>query len=154
MSRRAYTLTIIIALLIAVSVFAQSSSQHFGKAFTNASLVELAEVMSQVERYAGKPIKIEGKIEDVCQNKGCWLIVTDGERQMRVTFKDYGFFVPKDSAGKKVILEGLVEKKTLSQEQARHYMEESKSKIAPSTIKGPQEVITMVATGVEINNDK
>jgi hypothetical protein len=79
-------------------------------------------------------------------------MITDGERAMRVTFKDYGFFVPKDSAGNKVTIEGMIERKTITEEHAQHIASESKDKdkIDPKTIKGPQEVITMVATGVRI----
>ncbi|HXG65114.1 MAG TPA: DUF4920 domain-containing protein [Blastocatellia bacterium] len=138
------------ALLAVAPAFA--ADRHFGEPFTDAKVVALAEAMENVDKYAGKAIKVEGKIEDVCQAKGCWLVVTDGERQMRVSFKGYSFFVPKDSAGKKVILEGVVEKKTISEDHARHIAEESKNKVDPATIKGPQQIIRMVATGVSIQD--
>lgn len=151
MSRRNYVLLSAILLLIgAPSLAAKESGKHFGAAFTSAKKVKLADALSNVDKYAGKPIKIEGEIRDVCQMKGCWLVVTDGENHMRVTFKDYGFFVPKESTGKKVVLEGVVEKKTITEDHARHLAEESKDKIDPETIKGPQQVVTLVATGVSI----
>lgn len=140
-----------ITLLAATPVVAAvGDGKHFGAAFTDAKAVPLADVIADAAKYADKTIKVEGTIDDVCQERGCWLVVTDGKHSMRVTFKDYGFFVPKDSAGKKVVLEGVVAKKTISEDHARHYAEESKGKVDPNTIKGPQEVITMVATGVRI----
>ena len=140
---------VIVASITTSAAYRQA--QHFGEAFTEAKVVELEEVMSHVDKYSGKALKVEGKINDVCQERGCWLVVTDGKREMRVTFKGYAFFVPKDAAGKKVTLEGTVVKKTISEDHARHYAMESKGKVDPSTIKGPQEVITMVATGVSVH---
>ena len=153
MTRRAYTLAAIVTLIVAATAIAgQKSARHFGAAFSDAKTVALAEAMANVEMYAGKTIKVEGEITDVCQEKGCWLVVTDGERAMRVKFKDYGFFVPKDASGKKVVLEGTVEKKTISEMQAQHIAKESKGKTDPATIKGPQVVIQMTATGVAIQD--
>ena len=143
----------IAALCVAIPALADDkASKHFGAPFTDAKVVALEKAMADVEKYANKPIKLEGEIKDVCQAKGCWLVITDGERAMRVSFKDYGFFVPKDATGKKVVLEGMIEKKTITEMHAQHIAQESKEKTDPSTIKGPQQIITMVATGVEIQD--
>ncbi|HKG21877.1 MAG TPA: DUF4920 domain-containing protein [Blastocatellia bacterium] len=155
MSRKNYALfgatLLTISLMIGGPALAsRESGKHFGAPFTGAKRVKLADAISDAEKYAGKPVKIEGEIRDVCQMKGCWLVVTDGEKHMRVTFKDYGFFVPKESTGKRVVLEGVIEKKTITEDHARHLAEESKEKINPETIKGPQQVVTLVATGVSI----
>lgn len=146
-------LLVIAALCVAAPTLADhKAGKHFGAPFTDAKVIALDKAISDVEKYASKTIKIEGEIKDVCQAKGCWLVITDGERAMRVSFKDYGFFVPKDATGKKVVLEGTIEKKTISEMHAQHIAQESKEKTDPSTIKGPQQIITMVATGVEIRD--
>jgi hypothetical protein len=139
-----------LALILVPPAAAGESGKHFGAKFTDAKLVPLADVLADVDTFSKAPIKVEGTIKDVCQQKGCWLVVTDGKRQMRVSFKDYGFFVPKDVKDRTVVLEGLVSKKTLTEGAAQHYASESTEKVDPSTIQGPQEVIAMVATGVEI----
>jgi hypothetical protein len=153
MNRRIKLSLVIVALSVAGTALAgQKAGKHFGAPFTDAKVIALEKAMSDVDRLASKPVKIEGEIKDVCQAKGCWLVVTDGERAMRVTFKDYGFFVPKEAAGKKVVLEGTVEKKIISEMHAQHIAQESKEKTDPETIKGPQQIITMVATSVEIKD--
>ncbi len=106
--------------------------------------------MATTDRH-GAPVLVEGSIIDVCIRKGCWLVVTDGTTRMRVTFKDYGFFVPKDAAGRKVLLQGIVTRQEMSEEDARHYAEESTIGEKPEDINGPQQVVTMVATGVAIS---
>ncbi len=150
---RRSSLTLMLALLgLALPVVGQQAGQHFGAAFTDAKEVALSEAISNTEKYADQTIKIVGEIRDVCQAKGCWLIVTDGEHAMQVKFKDYGFFVPKNSAGKKVVLEGIVEKKTISEDHARHLASEAKEKVDVSKIKGPQQVVMMMASGVQITD--
>ena len=41
------------------------------------------------------------------------------------TFKDYGFFVPKDISGKDVIVSGIVSKVVLAPDVAEHYAEDA-----------------------------
>lgn len=96
-----------------------------------------------------KPIRAEAKVTEVCQNKGCWMILTDDERFVRVTFKDYGFFVPKDLAGKTVIVEGIISEKILPQAQARHWAQDAgKSQAEVEKIVGDRKEWTMVAETV------
>jgi hypothetical protein len=141
-----------IALLVAAPVYADNTaSNHFGTAFTKAKLVSLADLTAKADQYNGKIVKVKGTIKDVCQREGCWLVLTDGTREMRVSMKDHKFTVPKDSGNKTVIAEGVIEKKTISEEMARHYAEESAGKVDPNSIKGPQVVLSMTATGVRIN---
>lgn len=145
------SLSVLATLILLTGIMAADKrAAHFGEPFTDAEKVALEKVMSSVSEYSKKSVKIEGEIRDVCQSKGCWLVLTEGEHAMRVSFKDYGFFVPKDSAGKRVVVEGVVEEKTITELAARHYASESRDKVDPQSIKGPQRVITMVATGVEI----
>ncbi len=152
MIRKIHSFSAVLVLCAMAFAVAAQKSQHFGAAFTDAKTVSLKDALRDVEKLSGKTIKIEGEITDVCQEKGCWLVVTDGRQEMRVKFKDYGFFVPKDASGRKVILEGVVEKKTISEDHAKHIAQESGGKQDPAKIKGPQEIIQMTATGVEILN--
>ena len=50
-------------------------------------------------------VKVEGEILATCKMKGCWMNMNAadaGQPEMMVRFKDYGFFVPKDIAGRTV----------------------------------------------------
>jgi hypothetical protein len=98
-----------------------------------------------------KPVRVQATVEEVCQMKGCWIVLTDGSRDVRVTFKDYGFFVPKDLAGKTVIAEGVIAEKTISEKTARHYAEDAgKSQDEINKIVGDQKGLAMVAETVLI----
>ena len=95
-------------------------------------------------------IKLTGKIIEVCQKKGCWMVMNIGEgKSMRVKFKDYSFFVPKDASGKTIIIEGKAFSETTSVATLQHYAEDAgKSKEEISKITVPETEIGFEAHGV------
>ena len=51
-------------------------------------------------------LKFNANIKEVCSKKGCWMTLPAGkdDETIMVRFKDYGFFMPLDAAGKEVIV--------------------------------------------------
>ena len=96
--------------------------------------------------------KFKGIVIDVCQAKGCWMNVTlDNGAQAMVKFKDYGFFMPKDIAGKEVIVNGLAFIEQMSVEEQRHYAEDGgESEAAIASIVAPKKTFRFEADGVLI----
>jgi len=125
------------------------AGEDFGAGITLSEISDLGDVVSDPAKYADTPVLLRGRISDVCQKKGCWLVLADGAHQLRIRFADYAFFVPKDCHGKQAYAEGRVETETLSEREARHYAAESTGG-DPSAIRGPQEVVSFTATGVRI----
>ena len=85
-------------------------------------------------------------VSQVCQRKGCFFVAQDGDAVARVTFVDYSFFVPTDSAGKDVTLVGTFNRKMLSEAQAQHFAEDAGQD--PTKVVGPREEYSIVATSV------
>lgn len=101
------------------------------------------------EKKFNTSIALTATVAEVCQVKGCWMILVDGDTKVRVTFKDYGFFMPKNLAGAKVVVEGVLSEEVLSEKDARHYAEDAgKSKAEIAKIKGDQRELGFEATGV------
>lgn len=97
-------------------------------------------------------LQITGEVVDVCKKKGCWMTLKmpDGE-DVRVTFKDYAFFMPKDIVGKKVALDGIAKKQTISAETLRHYAEDAhQSAEEVAKITEPKKELAFEAKGVVI----
>jgi len=97
---------------------------------------------------------VVGTIEKVCQVKGCWMTmkVSDDE-SMHVSFKDYGFFVPKDIDGKECVISGYAHIETMSVEELRHYAEdEGKSEEEIAQITEPETSLSFVADGVIVKD--
>ena len=68
--------------------------------------------------------------------------------ETRVRFKDYGFFVPKDIAGRYVIIEGEAFLQELSVEEQQHYAEEGEGGEDPEAITEPVSSYGFLAHGV------
>lgn len=47
------------------------------------------------------------------------------DKDMRITFKDYEFFVPLDAAGKETIIQGTATMDTTTVEMLKHYAEDA-----------------------------
>jgi hypothetical protein len=74
---------------------------------------------------AGGRVKVEAEVAQVCAVKGCWMVLTDGALAIRTTFKDYGFFVPRDLPGRVVVAEGVLSQTVTPEAEARHYAEDA-----------------------------
>ncbi len=113
----------------------------------------LAAVLKQPEAFADRAILVEGDVRSACTRKGCWMELSDGEQGAtpgcRVTFKDYGFFVPVDSAGSRARVEARVESKVLAPATVTH-MEEEGATFASKEADGSAREVRLVATGVEM----
>lgn len=136
-------------LLMGASLITKAQSIH-GETITESGAIAATELATKLENKEEMPAKVTGVVESVCKAAGCWMKVktTDGQT-MRVTFKDYGFFVPKDIAGKTVVFEGIAKVKTTSVAMLKHYAEDGgKSKDEIAKITQPEKAIGFVATGV------
>ncbi|MEM1121091.1 MAG: DUF4920 domain-containing protein [Bacteroidota bacterium] len=128
----------------------------FGEEITKTDAIPYDEMVSKMAGTDSLAAKVIGTVEGVCQVKGCWInIVSDNPDQpdMFVKFKDYGFFMPKDIAGKKVIMEGYAFKEVTPVDELRHYAEDNgKSKEEIAAITQPKEELKFLASGVLLLN--
>ncbi len=141
------TPALLLLLLLPLSLLADTGK--FGAPLGDSPKVALADLVKDAASHSGKTVKTEGVVSAVCQEKGCWMTLKSGDQAVRVTFKDYGFFVPKDSAGKTVVMEGVFSVKTIPEAKAKHYAGETPGG-KPDAIKGDQKELSIVASGVEI----
>jgi hypothetical protein len=123
----------------------------------NTPVVALAEVLANPEAFKDKQITTHGTVRQVCQKRGCWAEIRPEEAResetMRVTFKGYAFFLPKDSRGSNVKIEGSVSIQLLSPDQVEHLESEG----ATFTNKKPDGSAIgteFVAVGVEMTGRK
>ncbi len=115
--------------------------------------VELAALLKDPTASEGKEVALEGTVRKACEKKGCWMELAPGDANakgpgVRVTFKDYGFFVPLDSAGSKVKIEGVVSVKELSDERVKHY--EGEGATIARGKDGKAREVQLVASGLEL----
>lgn len=105
---------VVAASLVLLSACYVVRSRAYGKPMPSGEFIVAKTVLNHPEMYAGKRVKLEGVVASVCPTKGCWMVIADGDRQLRVTFEDYGFFMPKDCAGSIAKVEGQLASDGLS----------------------------------------
>jgi hypothetical protein len=126
------------------------SYEIFGEAMPESEQsYTVAEAIDAYGDVSGAEITVTGTITEVCQQKGCWMIVTHGGRTARVTFKGYSFFVPGDSAGKAVRLSGILREVELTEDEARHFADDARPG-SGAMIHGPQKEYSIEASSVQI----
>jgi len=144
-------LTAAICFLITPLLFAGETSVVLrGQPLSDRPAVAVSEVVSNPDKYAKESVLLEGVIDTACERKGCWMQLAaqkDGPG-LRVTFKDYGFFIPLDARGMKARAEGVVSVKTLTKEESEH-LESEGAKLSRSA-DGTAREISFVASGVEL----
>lgn len=113
----------------------------------NGEVLAIGDLVENSEHYEGEAVMVETRIAKVCQKKGCFFIAQHGADSVRVTFADYGFFIPTDSGGKTVTLAGTFSRKPISKEQADHIAEDLGEAPAETV---PAFEYAIVATGVSI----
>jgi hypothetical protein len=133
-----------------------ANASFFGEKITEDNAVEATTIVSQIAGKDSLDAKVKGKIVDVCQKKGCWMNVDLGNNQtMRVSFKDYSFFVPKEAGGKTVVIEGRAYNDTTSVDELRHFASDAgKTEAEIAQITNPEPSITFEAKGVIIFDEK
>jgi hypothetical protein len=131
-----------------------AQQKTFGIPVTNDNAVAYDDLLVKMAAVDSMNIKVTGKVKEVCQKKGCWMtLVSDdpSKPDMRVTFKDYAFFMPKDLSGKRVVIDGFARVETTPVDVLRHYAEDAKkSKEEIEAIKEPKREMNFEAAGVLI----
>ena len=121
----------------------------FGAALQLSEPTALGRVLEAPDRYTQTPVLLRGRLTDLCQKKGCWTVLQDGEAVVRVRFEDYGFFLPQEALGRTALVEGVTSIREISESEARHLAAESRDGDATG-IHGPQREVGIVATGVRL----
>lgn len=128
------------------------TAKHFGRTIDANGAVNAKNLASDPGKADGFEGKVTGKVVGVCQAKGCWMTLDTGNgTTMMVTFKDYGFFVPKDITGKTVTVQGVADMRTVSVDEQKHLAGDAgKSQSEIDAIKDPKTELRFVADGVVI----
>ena len=131
------------------------SYSSYGDEITADDPVTPDQMLKDLEGADSIEVKLEASILKTCKMKGCWMDVDMGNGEvMKVTFKDYGFFVPKEGMeGKEVVMQGVVSREMVDVETLQHYAEDAgEDEETIAAITEPEERLAFVATGVLIKD--
>ncbi|NVO84426.1 DUF4920 domain-containing protein [Hymenobacter terrestris] len=122
----------------------------YGAAITGEGAQPLSALPTLLGTQDSAQVKLVGTANEVCQAKGCWMTMklADG-RDMRIKFKDYAFFVPKDISGKTIVINGWAHRETVPVSDLQHYAKDAgKSSAEIAAITEPQQQLNFEADGV------
>jgi hypothetical protein len=98
----------------------------YGDSVLDNSIKDINTIQSLMQKNLSMKLKVKGVVDDVCKKKGCWITMKLANGQtMRVTFKNYAFFVPKDIKGRQIVVDGEAKIDSVSIEAQRHFAEDS-----------------------------
>lgn len=128
------------------------ADNQFGEAIDAEGAISYTSLLDQMQSGDSLAVKVKGKVEAVCQAKGCWMNIVaeqpDAE-EMMVKFKDYGFFVPKDIAGREVVMEGYAFREVTPVDELQHLAKDAgKPQEEIDQITEPKVELKFLASGV------
>jgi len=116
----------IFALVLALSSLSTLSfaSQSFGPKFDTSQSVTVQQVLAKPTEFLAKPFTVQGKIDAVCQKKGCWMQFETAADQptFRLKVKDGDMVFPVSAKGKNAYAHGSLKAKPMSLEQTKIYL--------------------------------
>lgn len=131
------------------------SGKYFGEKIDESGAITYDSLLIGIQNVDSLETKVMGKVSGVCQTKGCWMDIVsekDGSSEsMFVQFKDYAFFMPKDLAGKNVVVQGIAYREITSVDDLKHFAEdEGQTPAEIAKITEPKEELKFMASGVMI----
>lgn len=116
----------------------------------------IASILATPAEYAGKSVQVAGKVEAVCEMRGCWLqLATEAGEELKVKVDDGVIVFPMASKGNPAIAEGVVETAVVTREEylaaKLHIEHEGGPKVDESKIgEGPFVSVQLRGTGAEV----
>ena len=138
----------------AATVAAATPGQTYGAAITPAGALPMSALPTALGTRDSAQVKLVGKASAVCQAKGCWMTLPTADgKEMRVRFRDYAFFVPKDLSGHEVVVSGWAYRSTVPKSELQHYAKDAgKTDQEVASITQDEQQLTFLADGVRVVN--
>ena len=85
-----------------------SKNRSFGEPITVKDETALVDIAREPSRFADQTVRTTGTVQAVCQMAGCWMEIGDQDSRAHIKMKGHTFYVPKDCAGKKAVVQAVV----------------------------------------------
>lgn len=141
-------LAVIGAMALAVPALASEAIwDKYGADVPAGDVVPLAQALADPAAHEGQARVFSGRVVDVCQKKGCWVMLEDAGKGARVLLGDHDFYVPKDVRGPAQVY-GVLSRVTLSAAARAHTAKETAAGAAV-----PEAEYRILADGVQVRAD-
>ena len=147
---------LILAACLSAALPLAAADENLGAPLTQKTQTPIAELLAKPARFVGRSVQVKGKITDVCQKMGCWIMLLDAATgaSIRIKANDGEIVFPKESIGKMAVAEGSFQEIKLTRaqavERAKHEAEEKGAKFDPASVRGPLTIYQIQGTGAII----
>ena len=130
----------------------------FGAGVKLESSTPISTILADPKAFAGKSLRVEGMVVDVCPKRGCWMDLAGQAPGEKLKFKvvDGEMTFPADAKGKWAVAEGVLSVKDLSLEDsvayAKYQAEETNQPFDPASVKAPISVVKLDGTGAVLRD--
>lgn len=132
----------------------------YGAGVTTGETVSVDALLADPKAYAGKTVRVEGMITDVCPKRGCWMNLAGSKPGEKLKFKvDDGEMVfPMDAKGKWAVAQGVVAVRDLTLEETKQKAEYEAKEYGiaydPASITKPATSVRLDGTGAVLRDKK
>ena len=146
----------IASLFVAFLMVASAATVNLGAPLTEKKATPIPTLMKSPEKFTGKAVQVQGRITEVCQMMGCWMMLVDDKsgQMVRIKVNDGEIVFPKDASGRQAVAEGVFTKIERTREQtiaaARHEAEEQVRPFDESKITTGSVVYQIQGTGARL----
>ena len=130
----------------------------YGDGITLAESTPLSELLSDPDTYAGQRVRLEGKVVDVCEKRGCWFEMAGDQEFQAVRFKvvDGVMTFPMSMKGKYAVMEGTAELIEMSLEETREshalWAKENGESFDPESVTEPDSYMRIAGLGAVVRD--
>ena len=135
-----------------------SGGATFGAGVKLSETTPIATILADPKAFAGKSVKVEGMVVDVCPQRGCWMDLAGAAPGEKLKFKvvDGEMTFPPDAKGKYATAEGVISVRELSLDDsvayAKYQAEEMGKPFDPATVTAPITVVKLDGTGAVLRD--
>jgi hypothetical protein len=143
-------------ITLVAGVVAATEPKSYGEGLKLDTTTPIQKIVADPEAWAGKTVRVEGKVVGVCAMKGCWMeLQSRDDHQVRIKVDDDVIVFPSEAEGRWAAAEGKVDVQEMTREQytgwQRHLAEEKGEKFDESSLgEGPYQLVQIQGTGAEI----
>lgn len=155
---QARTAALVVALALPLAAAADDAGcTRYGAGVSIEEPTPLAALAAAPGDWAGKTVRVEGEVREVCAMAGCWLAIVapDAEAPLRVKVEDGAIVFPLSARGQRAAAQGEVVVHDTTREQhtawLAHLAEERGETFDPASVgEGPYRRVEVQATGAEL----
>ena len=146
--------------LAAAASGADCPGESYGAGVTLAEPTAIAAILDAPEAWAGKQVRVEGKVQEVCAMAGCWMTLVAADaadgRPIKVQVEDGEMVFPLSARGHEAVAEGKVEKIEMSRDRyvrfQKHLAKELGREFDEKSVvgEGPFSVVQVQGTGARV----